>query len=251
MAAAAFVLVHPVLDRALLEANALPSRLAHPAWLEAWACAGAGLWQRLLQALQPLEPGAATLHRHVSGALLRDPALDLGWIAGLDDPALPLCLAPPPLFEALQRRAGLVLLGPAIRQVIVRSELARIEQRLGAPALDFVRQQAPRLWAGLVAPARLAPAEVEAQVMRWGAALLARALDVATPPVARRGRLRLAPAEGSPSGSMLPEIELPATVLPATVLPENVLGAPQALSLARALLQELDPPWFSHFPALR
>ncbi len=226
------------LARAMLEANALPSSLAHPARLEAWGGAGTGLWPRLREVLGRLAAdtrvaGEGILHRHVSAALLRDPALGLGWIDSPEDPALALCAAPAHLFDSLQRHAGLVLLGPAIRQVIARAELAALEMQLGPGSLEFVRRQAPRLWAGGGgAPAlRVEAATVSEQTLRWGAEVLARAFEAASPPVTRRGHLRLPPQVGREP------------------LPAGLDEPHQALALARALLHELDAPWLSLFPA--
>lgn len=226
------------LTRAMLEANALPSRFAHPGRLEAWCGAGAGLWGQLRELLGRLTvdapvAGEGILHRHVSAALLRDPALGLGWIESSEDPALALCAAPADLFAALQRHAGLVLLGPAIRQVIARAELAALDKQLGAGSLEFVRRQAPRLWAGGGgAPAlRVDTATASEQALRWGAQVLARAFEAASPSVARRGQLRLPPQLGREP------------------LPAGLNEPREALALARALLHELDAAWFSLFPA--
>lgn len=223
---------------ALLEANALPSRIAHPSRLEAWASLSPGLWEGVLVGLQRLAsgpssaPALAILHRHVSGAMLRDESLGLGWIEGLGDPALPLCLVPRPGFEALALAAGLVVIGPGIRRVIVRSELAQIENQLGADSMDFVRRVAPRLWAGHANSPGVHGGEALDQARRWGWTLLARALDVGSAPVSRRGRLRL-PPDPSP-----------------LALPADLADPPQALALCLSVLRDMDAAWLSHFPAL-
>lgn len=248
-----------VLAPALLQANALPSRLAHPARLETWAGVAAGLWHRLLEVFpqltdagQPSE-GETILHRHVSDALLRDEALGLGWIDGIEDPALPLCLAPEPLFASLLRSAGLVLLGPAIRQVIVRADLTRIEERLGAEAIAFVRRSGVRLWPGDGHSPRIRVDEVDQQVQQWGCALLARAFSAGAEPVARRGQLRLPPAIGPVDDGAHAAVLVSSDPLAwdAWPLPPTLSDPPQALALCRALIHELDAAWHSHFPALR
>lgn len=260
----------------MLEANALPSRLAHPAMLEAWAIrvgvaasgsafeadaradarateraaeqTGACVLQRLRDALERLGgqavSGEAILHRHVSAAMLSDAALGLGWIESPDDPALALCTAPPPLFTAVQRAAGLMMLGPGIRQVISRSDLVLMEQQIGPESMDFVRRVAPRLWIGGTV-ARVDAAEISAQALAWGGQLLARAWAIASPPVARRGMLRLPPEVGAVAGTVTGDEFRPGRL-------SGRLPAPaQALALARAILHELDAVWLSHFPAPR
>ncbi len=248
-----------VLAPVLLQANVLPSRLAHPLWLEAWADLASGLWGRVLEALLRLGAqgspvnGEAILHRHVSAAMLRDQSLDLGWIDGPTDPALPLCLAPPPLFSSVLRAAGLVLVGPSIRQVIVRSDLARIEQQMGAESMEFVRRAAPRLWAGDGQGPRVQADALETQVEQWGCALLAHAFSAGEGPVARRGRLRLPPAAvvAGEKANEVPLKPLESAGMGIHALPGTLSDPLQALALCRALIQERDAQWLSHFPALR
>lgn len=230
---------HPLAAQ-LLRANALPSAWAHPSRLAGWTGFSEAAWRAFTQALT--QPAASTvpgdsaqviLHKHLSAALLKDPDLHLGWIDDWGDPALPLCIAPEALWRDLQRHAGLLVLGPGIRQTIVRSDLSVILGKLGGSALDFVRQLAVRLWPGGPDAPRTIPAECDAQADRWGTELLRRALEAGGPPVARRGVLRL-PVESD-----------------AQVLPAELADPLHALSLCRELVNFLDAPWLSHFPALR
>ncbi len=228
-----------ILAPALLRANALPSSLAHPTWLASWAALGPDAWRTLEEGMRYLTDsssdlnGEAILHRHLSAAMLRDAQLDLGWIQDPRDPALPLCIAPPNLFSALLQSAGLLLLGPGIRRIIVRSELAALEQQFGAESMDFVRRTAPRLWAGDAQAPRVQVEDAVNQAQLWGSLLLACAFAAGAVPVARRGSLRLP----LPPGNGL-------------ALPAGLSEPPQALGVCIALLRELDASWLSHFPAL-
>ncbi len=228
------------LAASLLQANALPSLAGHSAWLSRWAGLPEASWQGLVDGLKQVwlahgqtDAARGLLHRHVSTALLADPDLQLGWIPDWEDAALPLCLAPEGLWQALVRYAGLMIVGPGIRQIIVRSDLALILERLGAPALDFVRHVAPAIWPGAPDAPRTLPAECDTQVARAGEALVRCALQAATAPVAQRIRLRL-PPEGD-------SLDLPA----------SLADPPQALGRCRDILNLLDSAWLSHFPALR
>lgn len=230
---------HPLAAQ-LLRVNALPSRFGHAGRLARWAGLPDSTWDALTLRLGQLAFGAgagegaqAILHKHLSAALLEDPDLQLGWIDDWSDPALPLCMAPEGLWHDLQRHAGLLVLGPGIRQTIVRSDLSLILDKLGGAALDFVRQHAPRLWMGGPAAPRPIPAECDAQADRWGVELVRCALGAGSPPVARRGALRL-PVDNDQPG-----------------LPAELADPLHALTLCRELLNLLDAPWLSHFPALR
>ncbi len=230
---------HPLAAQ-LLQANGLPSLSGHPSRLAQWAgwpeAAWRALVERMVQPAAGLAPDGvaqAILHKHLSAALLRDEDLQLGWIDNWSDPALPLCMAPEGLWLELQRHAGLLVLGPGIRQTIVRSDLALMREKLGASALDFVRHHGVRLWPGRPDAPRPIPAECDVQADRFGAELVRCALEAGGPPVTRRGALRLPLASDRP------------------VLPAGLAEPPEALALCRELLQLLDAPWFSHFPALR
>ena len=228
-----------ILAPALLQANALPSSLAHPTWVEGWASLEPDAWQTLKEGMHHITEsssdlnGEAILHRHLSAAMLRDERLDLGWIHDPRDPALALCLAPPALFSALLQFAGLMVLGPSIRRIIVRSELATLERQFGAESMEFVRRTAPRLWAGDVHAPRIQVEDAVSQTQLWGGSLLACAFATGAAPVARRGSLRL------------PRLSENGLALPA-----GLSEPPQALGVCLALLRELDASWLSHFPAL-
>jgi hypothetical protein len=174
------------------------------------------------------EPGEAQarLHRYVSNAWRADPELALGWIEDVSDAALPLCLAPSEQFALLQQRAGWLILGPALRQVITHAERVHLQSALGTEGLDFVHRTAPRLWPGGAQSPRLSAQPLSQQVEGWGVALLGRALEAASEPVRRRGQLRLIRtwAQRVP--------DLPA-----------LLSPPQAaLSMCLRLLPEADVP---------
>lgn len=222
---------HPQAAR-LLRFNLLPSRLFHASRRDEWLPAKA----------EPLVDTAAEpanddlLHRHVSAALMR--RLDLGLVQGFDDPALPVCLAAQEDFERLALCAGLVVLSPAMRQVIARADVVALEHEVGLFGLQFARRVAPRLWkpAADDGPApRLATAQAGEQALRLGRALLACALGGTTPPVAWRGLLRLPAQAGDAIGE----------------LPASLAYGPSALALTLNILKELDPAWLSSFPAPR
>lgn len=186
--------------RTLLTLNALPSQCAHPARMEAWAGCPPGGWRQLLAALQMLDPeavpgeAAARLHRHVSQAWQADPEWALPWIEDLADPALPLLLASPAEFIRLQQRAGWLLLGPALRQVIARVDRVQLHDDLGPVGLNFVHRTALRYWPGGSQAPRLSARPLGEQVQVWGTALLGRAMEAGSEPVRRRAQLRLPPA---------------------------------------------------------
>ncbi len=126
-----------------------------------------------------------------------------------------------------------MLIGPALRRVVLRHEVSALEQQLGPDGMHWARRMGPRLWPGDAGSARQAlPQDLAAAAARLGAALVGRAFDGASPDIARRAALRL------PEGADLWLGDLPAT------LDSNV-----ALRLARSVLEELDPEWLSLFPA--
>lgn len=212
---------HPLAGM-LLRFNLEPAWLFHPSRQSEWQDESA-------QAL----PAAGTLARHVSGALLR--RLGLARVEGLDDSALPLFMAPAPLFERLTLCCGLVVLGPSLRRVIARPEVLALQAQLGQDGLRFARA-AVRLW-DAAAPAAVVPTAnaVRAQALHAGAALLWLAATTAAEPVAQRARLRL-PLDAQDAVIDLPHpLERPAN----------------ALALARSVLEELEPAWLSSFPAPR
>lgn len=206
----------------LLRFNLEPAWLFHPSRAGEWQAQGA-------DAL----PQGGTLGRHVSASLLR--RLGLARVEGLDDPALPLFMAPAPLFDRLTLCCGLVVLGPSLRRVISRPEVLALQAQLGEAGLRFART-AVRLWD---APTHVAfePAAngVHEQALRAGAALLWLAAATAAEPVAQRARLRL-PLEAQDAVIDLPHpLERPAN----------------ALALALSVLDELEPAWLSSFPTHR
>jgi type III secretion protein K len=209
---------HPLAE-ALLRFNLLPSLLLHPRR----DAAGAGAQLKALPAL----------HRHRSAALLKEHGLDP--VLGLDDPALPLAMLPQAHFQRLLLLLGAALNGPHIRRTIAREELSLLKQQLGSEGLAAARAPAAVALAGLPVAPDWHPAQAEAVCMAWGAAVLAQAFDAAAPQVARRARLRLAPEADA----------LRAPLSAAGLQPER------ALSIARELLQSLEPAWLSSFPTTR
>ena len=181
--------------------------------------------------VQRADPRAvAGLGRHASAFILR--RLGLRPVRSLDDPTLPLCMAGPDLFERLTRCCGLLVLGPAVRRVIVRAEVQALRAQLGEEGLHFCRVQVPSTWAGGGDSPALR-AESRVQALGLGGALLERAFACASPPVAQRARLRLAPDLDAWRGE----------------LPESLGNPAAALAAARGVLQILDPTWLSSFPA--
>lgn len=226
------------LPRALWQFNLAPSTLVHasrraallPTAWQAW-------WERHPHGFDEpeSEEGLPTaFHRHWSAALLKQRRL--GMVTTLDDPRLPLALAGPALFERLLASVGGALLGPAIRRIVLRSEVARIESQLGPDLMQFVRREAAALWPGnqSEAQAQLA-SDLRTAAHRLGAGALACAFTGAPAPVGARAQLRL-PAEADLASAELP----------------RALAAPEAaLQFVRSTLQALDPQWLSLFPAPR
>lgn len=203
----------------LLRWNLLPTSWMHPSRRAEWA--------------QHHEPALsqAVVHRHESAALLE--ALGLGVVRDLDDPALPLCLADQALFDRLSLTSGAAVLWAALRRVIVRAELAALYRELGEDCLVLVRRLG---CAGLVADVEPAPTlspDVRQQALGAGQALVAVALQSSQRDVAERGLLRL-PLQASSD---------------AELLPVALRDPAKALLFVRIVLQELDAPWLSSFPA--
>jgi type III secretion protein K len=176
--------------------------------------------------------GVASLHRHWSALLRREHALEA--VRDPADPLLPIALLPPERFARLVLFAGVALLAGGLRRTIAREPLAQLAQQLGADGLQFARAEAPRLALPPVEE-RIDPGAARAQCERWGAALVAIALESASPGVARRAWLRL-PADIEDERERLAKAGLEAA---------------RALDAARELLQKLEPAWLSSFPAAR
>lgn len=214
---------------ALWRFELMPSLLFHPSRIDEWLPQAASGWTV-----------GPRLHRHASAALLR--RLGLGRITQPQDPALAVCMAPDPLFDSLVPACGLVLLGPMLRRVIARTDVQRVREQVGTDGLHHARSAA-HLWDGEPAitidpypggglPGEAPAAGLGAEALRLGEALLAAAMEAGTPPVARRGLLRL-PADAP---------------LRAAALPMALQAPDRALVLARGVLAELDPTWHSSFP---
>lgn len=206
----------------LLRLNLLPTSLMHPSRRAGWARDDS------------LALSEAVLDRHESSAWLETAGLPL--VKGLDDPRLPICMAPPPLFERLCLACGSALLWPALRRVIVRAELAELVRQLGEDCLALVRRLAAL---GRIPPSAadeappLLERDVREQALRSGQALVAVALQDAPPELAERGLLRL-PREA---------------LSQAPLVPRDLREPPRALEFLHSVLQEIDAPWLSSFPA--
>ena len=223
----------------LQEFNLLPSRLWHPAREPGW--------QRELQALGALASRAAlvrVLHRRWSAQLLA--ALGTGAlpVTDLAHPALPLALAPAPLLQQLQRRAGVLLLAPRLRRVVRRSEVLALRQALGAELLQWAYDDAEALMDGLAQGGGAAgqgaaggsdtglPAEPAAAADLLGAGLLAQSWRDAPAGLKLRADGRLPPGADD-----------------AAVRAASGLDAPRACHLCRQLLASLESTWLSSVPA--
>lgn len=173
------------------------------------------------------------LHRQASAEFLRD--RNPGIISTLDDPLLPLFMAEQSTFDRLLRYCGLLVLGLAIRRVIVRDEVQALQAELEPLELVFARKVAPGLWIGGAPPrceAPLAFTELGGQVAAAGAGLLFLAAQAASAPVAQRALLRL---PGHAKDDVLG-------------LPESLADRQVAAKLALSVLEYLDAPWLSAFP---
>jgi hypothetical protein len=227
---------HPVpagdLAGALRRFELLPSLLFHPSRTAEWLPSDASTLE-----------ANARLHRHASTGLLR--RLGLGRITQPNDPALAVCMAPQALFSSLVLACGLVLLGPMLRRVIAREDVQRVREQVGTEGLCFARASIA-LWDGAPAitseafpdaglPGEAPATGLRAEALRLGEAMVAAAMDAGTPPVARRGLLRL-PADAP---------------MRASALPAALQSPERALAFARATVCELDPAWHSLFPAPR
>lgn len=218
------------LARPLLEFNFLPAGLCHPDH------APSG-WSALVADVAGLnvDPAALACERNralrlASGTMLPD--LHDEWVAGIDDPALPLFMAPTETFQLLLLHLGLVPLGPSVRQVIARDEVRALETALGSDALGFARRVAGRWWSGAAETMLPLAADPRAQALLLGAAVLFSVACQATLPVAKRARLRL-----------------PAAARDAIAhLPAPFREGPLSPDVAFSTLQQLDPQWTALFP---
>lgn len=200
--------------QAMLAFNFLPTVSCHPSQRAPW--------------LPPSSRETRYLHRQASGALLGG----LGLVEDLEDPALPVFMAEEDTFERLLTYAGLMLLSPSIRQVIVRDEIQALQAAFGVRGLAFARRMAPALWPDPAGSPLPLSGDVRAQALMLGSAFLYRVAEQASAPVFHRAVLRL-PVDAQQCTASLPEEPIDAAV---------------ALEAVRAILQELDPQWLSLFP---
>lgn len=168
--------------------------------------------------------GLPNLHRHWSAEMNNT----LEPLAGLDDPVLPLAMLPAERFDTLALYAGAVLAGQPIRRCIARADVQAMQPELGDAVLDFTRHRAAAIHAGLDDLTWRTEA-IAADTVALGQVLLAQAFQMATPAVRQRGLLRLPIATSSHAQALS-------------------LSPAESLRISLALLQEIEPKWFSLFP---
>lgn len=172
---------------------ALLFAFAHEPWREGAAAA--------LEAAR----APAALRAAADGAAAAALAADLRRALGLNtdvrvdfaDPAHRAAVLPRPAFDALLRRIALVALAPALRRVIVRTQLTALDGTLNAADWRFVYGELPP-WPGRPVPALAAPDGHDA-ALRAAAALvdaLAATLDAQ---VGARLRLKLPQRDDAPA----------------------------------------------------
>lgn len=210
-------LLHP-LAGALVRFNVLPSLFIHPLRAAAWPAAG---------------PLPSAVHQHWSAALLRHESLEP--VLSLDEPALSVALLPQELFTALTLHCGIRLNALHVRRAIARTEVEQLRAQLGDDGLAAARTRSAGSMAGLPSAPDWDAARARELCEAWGAGLLARAFDGASPALARRAALRL-PHAAAP---------VRARLAGAGLQPGD------ALALAHEHLHSLDPAWLSFFPAHR
>lgn len=210
-------LQHP-LAGALVRFNVLPSLFIHPLRAAGWPVA-----QELPSAV----------HQHWSAALIKEEALEP--VLSLDEPALSLALLPQELFAPLMLLCGIRLNALHVRRAIARTEVELLRAQLGDEGLAAARTRSATSLAGMPCAPDWDAACARELCEAWGAGLLARAFDGASPALARRAALRL------------PETAAPvrARLAGAGLQPSD------ALALAHEHLNLMDPAWLSCFPANR
>ncbi len=217
--------MHASLHEQLLSFNLLPSRWAHRQRLEVWIGPAA---RRAFDAA-----GERRLHRHLSASLLRNDRP--GVVDSFEDPLLPIFLLDEAALDRLALHCGLVILGPAIRRVILRDEVEALLVSLGAQGLSFARQEAVDLGGTPAVGWTLPPlvlSQAQEQAVALGQTLLAQASRGASTPVAARGLLRLPQSAADEPES----------------LPADRREPQHAARLSRATLDHLDSAWLSLFP---
>ena len=223
---------------AMLSFNLLPSRWLH-----------ASRWPALLPPGWPV-PAADDehAHRHCSALLLRQLGRSAAPVTDWQRPEWPLAVLPPPVWDRLLQRLGLVLLQPLLRQLIDGTTLRALATAVGADELRWARQGAPRLPSALQPPPAVVSLAIASdepdlparlpqrlsqwvpQLPLWAAGLLAQATAAAPVPMRQRLALR-APAA------------------PATA--PDLAATRAAWALTLTLLDELEPAWRSSFPGSR
>lgn len=212
-------LSHP-LAGVLARFNVLPSLFIHPGRAAGWPAG------------RQLPPA---VHRHWSAALLASEGLEP--VLGLDEPAISLALLPPDMFARLTLLCGIRLNAQHIRRAIARTDVELLRAQLGEAGLAAARihpasTRPTMTLAGVASAPDWSPMQARELCEAWGAGLLARAFDGASPALARRAALRL-PDSAAPVRARLAAAGM---------------QAEGALALAHEHLNTLDPSWLCCFP---
>lgn len=202
---------------ALARFNVLPSLFIHPLRIAGWP---------------PGNDVPLAVHRHWSAALLKAEALEP--VLSLDEPALRLALLPQETFMQLMLLCGIRLNAMHVRRAIARTDVDLLRDQLGDEGLAAARTRSAPGMAGTPSTPDWTPARARELCELWGAGLLARAFDGASPALLRRVALRL------PEAANAIQAQLAAVMQPS-----------DALALASDCLNTLDPAWLSSFPAAR
>lgn len=206
---------------AMLAFNLLPSRWLHPT---RWAALLPAGWRA------PADDDLAR-HRHASRHILRQLGPAAQPVTDWQRPEWPLAVLPPPAWARLLQRLGLVMAQPALRRTIRGDDLRALAAHIGEAELAWARQLAPERPAGLQAPDELPPLpQLAPRLARLGADVLAQASAAAPAPMRQRLALR----------APVPSRQRP-----------DVGSTRAAWSLLLTLVDELEPPWRSSFPASR
>lgn len=206
---------------AMLSFNLLPSRWLHPSRWPALLPPG---WRA------PADADHAA-HRHASALILRQLGAAAQPVTDWQRPEWPVALLPAACWQRVLLRLGLVLALPALRRAIGGTELRALAADIGDAELAWARQRAPDRPPGLPDADELpALPQLGPRLPRLGADVLAAAVRAAPAPM--RQRLALRAPMASPWKT-------------------DVAATRAAWSLLLTLIDELDPPWRSSFPATR
>lgn len=208
---------------ALLSFNLQPSRWMHVSHWGDTAPPGLAPSPEALQRVLSWPRG----HRAWSEWLWQAHALSP--VLGLDDPALGWGLLPQSALDQLAQHAGLLMFNQRIRHTIAGSQVRELRRAFSADALNFARQQAPRLHPGLQdlpdPPVTEWPTLV--QTLGWG--LLHQSVQHAAPSLQTRLLWRLPKKESTPVLNL-------------------AWSADEVQALVFPLIDLVLPTWLSSFP---